>query len=426
MGCRKQHGAGDTIAVVGLGYVGLPLALEFSQKTKVIGYDVSEKRIRACRENRDSTVVFSSDPGVLDEASVFIIAVPTPVYPDHSADLSFLREASITVAAHMTPGSLIVYESTVYPGVTEEVCIPLLSEYSAMKPGEDFFVGYSPERVSPGSGEYTLTRVNKLISGQDPETLLDVERVYSLIFDESVKGKLCPVESIRVAEAAKVVENAQRDVNIAFMNEVSCMMGILGIDTRQVMEAMKTKWNYLPFRPGLVGGHCIGVDPYYLIQKAESCGFSPGLLRESRKINEAMPYRIALEVVQRLLRRDKELSHCRVFVLGVTFKENVPDMRNSRVEQLVGTLRDYGIYPEISDPVADPGEILAVYGRRPLDLCDLLDGDCLILCAAHEAFSGWRDEDFSAVLRPGALLVDVCGVYSRSRMERLGYEYCSL
>lgn len=438
MAVRKWHGAGDTIAIIGLGYVGYSLALEFAGKTQVIGFDTSSARIEKYKQEQDTAektaesslqipaMTLTSDPRLLREADVFIIAVPTPVHEDNTVDLECVRKASITVGTCMSAGSLIVYESTVYPGVTENICIPLLEEYSGMKAGVDFFVGYSPERICPGDQIHTLLQVNKIISGQDEETLEDMARVYGLIFDDTVPGCLYRAESIRVAEAAKVVENAQRDVNIAFMNEIAFIMHSLGIDTVKVLNAMKTKWNHLPFRPGLVGGHCISVDPYYLIQEAQRHNYSADFLLAARRINEEIPSLVAGETIREFVRAGENPAVQRICVMGLTYKENVNDLRNSKVYPLVQALGKYGISPYLVDPVADPDEVESIYGRRPTDLSLVKNADCLIVCVAHRFLADWSDREIMNRLRPGGLLVDVCGAFSRTRLENLGCRYWSL
>ena len=427
---KKLHGAGSTVAVIGLGYVGLPLALEFAKKTKVIGFDTNSAKIEQYKQGKDptgdtgeasvasSSMIFTSDPEQLREADVFIVAVPTPVHADNTVDLSPVRGASTIVGKFMAAGSLIIYESTVYPGVTQNVCIPLLEHSSGMKAGEDFFVGYSPERINPGDKEHALTQVTKVISGQDEETLEDVARVYGLIFDGNVPGKLYKAGSIMVAEACKVVENTQRDINIAFMNEIACIMHRLGVDTAQVLDAMKTKWNSLSFKPGLVGGHCIGVDPYYLIQEAERHEYTAHFLLAARGINEEIPLVVAQETVRELIRAGKNPSTERIFVLGLTFKANVKDMRNSKVYQIVQALEEgYGLTPYLIDPVADADEIESIYDRKPTDISLLKDADCIIISAPHRVFTQWTDAE---------LVQRLCNVFSRAYIENLGFRYWSL
>ena len=428
------------IAVVGTGYVGLPLAIGFSKKVPAIGFDVVKEKIELLRNGVDTSgeftpealksaaVEYTDDPARLDAATVFIVAVPTPVHDDKTLDLAPLIGASNTIGEHLSPGGLVVYESTVYPGVTEDVCIPILEKKSGMKAGRDFWVGYSPERINPGDREHTLTSTVKIISGQDETALEKVEKVYGLLFDGSVPGSLYKARSIKVAEAAKIVENTQRDINIAFMNEIAQILHRIGVDTVDVLNAMNTKWNALGFRPGLVGGHCISVDPYYLIQEAERMNYHANFLSAARAVNEDIPVMIAQQVIRAFTTAGKNPAGQRVYALGLTFKGNVRDMRNAKMKRIVDILASYGVDVKIADPMAVPGDIARVYGREPVAMEDVRDGDCLIIGADHRAFHSWTDADFSRMLRPdGAKLIfDICNIYDRASIEGQGYRYWSL
>lgn len=429
-----------TVAVVGMGYVGLPLAIEFSKKGPVIGFDIQEAKIEKYKRGEDPTgeagaekvknsgIDFTSDPQRLRDASVFIVTVPTPVHEDNTLNLAPLKSASRLVGTHMGQGSLVVYESTVYPGATEGVCIPILEECSGMRAGRDFRVGYSPERINPGDTQHSLTSVTKIVSGQDPETLEAVAAVYGRIFDGRASGGIYKVKSIKVAEATKVIENAQRDVNVAFMNEIAQILHRLDIHTEDVLEAMNTKWNALGFHPGLVGGHCIGVDPYYLIQEAEKTNYHANLLTTSRAINEEIPVMIARETVRAIVLAGADPAKQSVYVVGLTFKGNVNDMRNSKVKRIVDTLEAYGLRVQIADPSAEEGEIEKQFGKKPVDMARIRGADCLIVAAGHQVFAQWTQADFQRMMKEDGtrLLVDVCNLFDREKMEGLGYRYWSL
>ena len=362
-------GKEEKVALVGLGYVGMPIAVAFAKKIDVIGFDLNKEKVNLYKNGIDPTkevgdkvigdtsVMFTSDENDLDKAKFFIVAVPTPVNDDHTPDLTPVEGASQIVGRHLSSGSVVVFESTVYPGVTEEICVPILERESGLVCGKDFKVGYSPERINPGDKIHRLETITKIVSGMDDETLDTVAKVYELVVDAGVHR----AESIRVAEAAKVIENSQRDINIAFMNELSIIFNKMGIDTKAVLEAAGTKWNFLNFRPGLVGGHCIGVDPYYLTYKAEELGYHSQIILSGRRINDDMGKYVAENLVKNLIRADKRVRDARVALLGFTFKENCPDTRNTRVIDIVNELREYGIHPVIADPVADAEEAKREY-----------------------------------------------------------------
>lgn len=435
-----ETGRCTKVAVVGMGYVGLPLAVEFAKKIPTTGFDINEEKIRQYQDGKDPTgelgtetirgtdITFTADPEKLKEANVFIVAVPTPVHEDKTLDLAPLMGASRLVGSHMPAGSLVVYESTVYPGATEDVCIPILEESSGMTAGTDFLVGYSPERINPGDREHTLTSTVKIVSGQNSEALERVADVYSLIFEDREGAGIYRAKSMKVAEAAKVVENSQRDVNIAFMNEVAQIMHRVGVDTIDVLKAMNTKWNALGFRPGLVGGHCISVDPYYLIQEAEKSNYHANLLVKSREINEDIPVMVAQETIRQLSVDGRCPARQAVCVAGLSFKGNVSDLRNSKAKRIVDTLDSYGMQVEIADPHADAGEAARMFGRRPMDVSQIRDVDCLIVAAAHSDFAAWTAEDFGRMMKEtgAGLIVDVCNLFSRDAIEGLGYRYWSL
>lgn len=410
--------SGERIAIVGLGYVGLPVALSFARKFEgTVGFDVSEGRIEALRANVDwtgevaeeelrlSSVQLTSDPADLRGCTLFIIAVPTPIDADRRPDLTPLLSATRTVGSVLAPGALVVYESTVYPGVTEERCGPLLAETSGLVQSRDFKLGYSPERINPGDKLHSFERIIKVVSGEDGETLERVARAYEAVVEAGVHR----APSIKVAEAAKVIENTQRDVNIALMNELALIFDRMGIRTHDVLEAAGTKWNFLRFTPGLVGGHCIGVDPYYLTAKAEALGYHPEVILAGRRINDDMGRYVADKAVKLLRKQDHPVKDARIGVLGLTFKENVPDLRNSRVPDIVLELREFGIEPIVHDPLASSDEARREYGidLRPFDALADLDG--VILAVAHQRYLDQLDRILSSV-RPGGLLIDVKSV----------------
>ena len=428
----------QTLSLIGLGYVGMPIAVAFAKKIKVIGFDCNERKIGLYRSGIDPTnevgneviaatkVEFTADETKLREAKFHIVAVPTPVNDDHTPDLSPLEGASTILGRNLTKGSIVVYESTVYPGVTEEVCVPILEKVSGLKCGVDFKVGYSPERINPGDKLHRLETITKIVSGMDAETLDIVAKVYELVVDAGVHR----AESIKVAEAAKVIENSQRDINIAFMNELSIIFNKMGIDTKSVLEAAGTKWNFLPFRPGLVGGHCIGVDPYYLTYKAEQLGYHSQIILAGRRINDDMGAYVARQVVKKLINTDVPVKSAKVAILGFTFKENCPDTRNTKVIDIVKELKEYGITPVIADPCADADEAKREYGLEFADATKIKDMDAVILAVAHEAFKGLSMEELDRLFKNGdngkKVLVDVKGLLNRKAYEAAGYQYWRL
>ncbi len=426
----------EKIAMTGLGYVGMPIAVAFSKKVDVIGYDMNEYKIEQYKNGKDPTrevgeeaiaacsVDFTTDETRLREAKFHIVAVPTPVNPDHTPDLEPIRGASRTLGRNLARGSIVVYESTVYPGVTEEVCVPILEEESGLKCGVDFKVGYSPERINPGDKVHRLENIVKIVSGMDEETLEEVAKVYELVVEAGVYR----AESIKVAEAAKVIENSQRDINIAFMNELSIIFNKMGIDTRAVLDAAETKWNFLKFSPGLVGGHCIGVDPYYLTHKAELMGYHSQIILSGRRINDDMAKYVAENLVKGLIRANTSVQGASVAILGFTFKENCPDPRNTKIIDIVKELKEYGIEPLLADPVADEREANLTYGVHFTDLEEIRDMDAVILAVAHEEYQHLKQKDLDRLYRSNItkVLIDVKSVLNRKEYENAGYVYWRL
>ena len=425
----------EKISLVGLGYVGMPIAVAFSKKVKVIGYDLNEKKIGLYKSGIDPTnevgdeaiknctVEFTADETKLKEAKFHIVAVPTPVYDDHTPDLTPVEGASRILGRNLTKGSIVVFESTVYPGVTEDVCVPILENESGLKCGEDFKIGYSPERINPGDKVHRLETIKKIVSGMDAESLEEIANVYELVVDAGVHRAPC----IKVAEAAKVIENSQRDINIAFMNELSIIFNKMGIDTKSVLEAAGTKWNFLKFYPGLVGGHCIGVDPYYLTYKAEMMGYHSQVILSGRRINDDMGKYIAENVVKNLIKAEKPVKNAKVVILGFTFKENCPDTRNSKVFDIVKELREYGIEPVITDPTADSDEAERLYGVKFTDIKDVKNMDAVVLAVAHTEFTKFAMADMDKFFGNGKkVLVDVKGILDRNEYEAAGYSYWRL
>lgn len=426
----------EKIALVGLGYVGMPIAVAFAKKADVIGFDVNQEKVRLYESGfdptkevgdeviRNTSVQFTSDENDLDQARFFIVAVPTPVNDDHTPDLTPVEGASHVVGRHLSLGSIVVFESTVYPGVTEDVCVPILEQESGLVCGKDFKIGYSPERINPGDKVHRLETITKIVSGMDEETLDTVARVYEMVVDAGVHR----AESIRVAEAAKVIENSQRDINIAFMNELSIIFNKMGIDTKAVLEAAGTKWNFLNFRPGLVGGHCIGVDPYYLTYKAEELGYHSQIILSGRRINDDMGKYVAENLVKNLIKADKRVQDAKVALLGFTFKENCPDTRNTRVIDIVNELKEYGIHPVITDPVADAEEAKREYDVAFTDLDVIRDMDAVIVAVAHEEFLKMSERNLAGLYKEGEkkVLLDIKGLLNRKEFENAGYLYWRL
>ncbi len=425
----------EKLSVIGLGYVGMPIAVAFARKIDVIGFDLNEQKVELYRSGKDPTnevgdeviqntaVQFTADESRLREAKFHIVAVPTPVNDDHTPDLSPVEGAGRILGRNLTKGSIVVFESTVYPGVTEEVCVPVLEQESGMKCGVDFKIGYSPERINPGDKVHRLETIKKIVSGMDEETLDVVANVYELVVDAGVHR----AESIQVAEAAKVIENSQRDINIAFMNELSIIFNRMGIDTKAVLEAARTKWNFLNFQPGLVGGHCIGVDPYYLTYRAEMLGYHSQIILSGRRINDDMGKYVAENCVKKLIAADKSVRNAKVAVLGFTFKENCPDTRNTKVIDIVKELREYGIEPVIADPQADTGEAERLYGITFADADGIRGMDAVILAVAHKEFADYNMEDMDRLYGQGTkVLLDIKGLLDRREYETAGYSYWRL
>lgn len=427
----------EKLSLVGLGYVGMPIAVAFSKKVKVVGFDLNAKKIELYKSGVDPTnevgddaiknctVDFTADETKLREAKFHIVAVPTPVNDDHTPDLTPVEGASEILGRNLTKGSVVVFESTVYPGVTEEVCVPILERESGLKCGVDFKIGYSPERINPGDKVHRLETIKKIVSGMDGETLDTVAKVYELVVEAGVHR----AESIKVAEAAKVIENSQRDINIAFMNELSIIFNKMGIDTKSVLEAAGTKWNFLKFYPGLVGGHCIGVDPYYLTYKAEELGYHSQIILSGRRINDDMGKYVAENTVKNLIKADASIKNAKIAILGFTFKENCPDTRNTKIIDIYNELREYGITPIIADPEADADEAKRLYGIEFVDINDIKDCDAVILAVAHEQFKSVSMDDFEKMFKHNEnanVLVDIKGLLDRKEYENAGYIYWRL
>lgn len=424
----------EKLALVGLGYVGMPIAVAFSKKINVIGYDLNEKKVEEYKNGIDATnevgneevskcsVEFTSDEAKLKEAKFIIVAVPTPVNPDHTPDLTPVESASRIVARNMSKGSIVVYESTVYPGVTEDICIPILENESGLKCGVDFKVGYSPERINPGDKVHRLETITKIVSGMDEESLEEIAKVYGLVVDAGVYR----AESIRVAEAAKVIENSQRDINIAFMNELSIIFNKMGIDTRAVLDAAGTKWNFLNFTPGLVGGHCIGIDPYYLTYKAEELGYHSQIILSGRRINDDMGRYVAEQLVKKLIASDIAVRSAKVAIMGFTFKENCPDTRNTKVIDIIKELEQYGIHPLVVDPCADSVEAKYLYGIEFVTMDKVKEMDALVIAVAHKEFEKKSLKELDEMFRGTKILFDLKGIYDRKEALTLGYHYWRL
>ncbi len=432
---EKLAAGEEKLSLVGLGYVGMPIAVAFAKKIKVIGYDLNEKKIELYKSGIDptrevgdeaikaSTVDFTADETRLREAKFHIVAVPTPVNDDHTPDLTPVEGASRILGRNLTKGSVVVFESTVYPGVTEDVCVPILEKESGLVCGKDFKIGYSPERINPGDKVHRLETITKIVSGMDEETLDIVAKVYELVVAAGVHR----AESIKVAEAAKVIENSQRDINIAFMNELSIIFNKMGIDTKSVLEAAGTKWNFLKFQPGLVGGHCIGVDPYYLTYKAEMLGYHSQIILSGRRINDDMGKYVAETLVKKLIAADKAVRNARVAILGFTFKENCPDTRNTKIIDIVRELREYGIEPVIADPQADAEEAKRLYGVEFSGMEAVKDMDAVVLAVAHREFADLSMKTVEGWFGQGRkVLLDLKGMLDRKAYEKAGYIYFRL
>jgi UDP-N-acetyl-D-galactosamine dehydrogenase len=416
------------ISVVGLGYVGLPLALAFARRFSVIGFDINAQRVEMMRQGEDPSrelsadafegcdIQFTANPEDLRQAHFHIVAVPTPVDEHKVPDLSPVISATETVGRILKKGDYVVYESTVYPGCTEEDCLPILEELSGLRLGVDFKIGYSPERINPGDKEHTIEKILKVVSGNDPEALEQIALVYGAI----IEAGIFKASSIKVAEAAKVIENTQRDLNISFMNELAMIFDRMDIDTQEVLEAAATKWNFLRFTPGLVGGHCIGVDPYYLLHKSMKLGYNPQVILSGRRINDGMPAFIAKRLVQMLIQRGKNPSQTKVLVMGITFKENVADIRNSKVADLVRELMDYSIHVHVTDPYASPNELAHEYKLMLVDnISD--DYDAVIVAVSHDAYTKLTIPYFKNIMTKNPILVDLKAIYPKPNDNGLLY-----
>jgi len=419
----------QTVAVVGLGYVGLPLAIEFGKHYRTIGYDLSSDKISAYKAQRDPTgevasadfrasrhIEFTLDAALLREADAVIVAVPTPIDNARLPDFAPLLSASRAVGDNLKRGAIVVYESTVYPGATEEVCVPVLEQRSGLRWKQDFFVGYSPERINPGDKQHTLTRITKVVSGDTPQTLEAVAQLYARV----VAAGVYRASSIRVAEAAKVIENTQRDLNIALMNELAIIFNRLGLDTHEVLEAAGTKWNFLPFRPGLVGGHCIGVDPYYLTHKAEMIGYQPQVILAGRRINDGMGKFIAEQTIKQMIAGGSSIKGARVNVLGLTFKEDVPDLRNSKVIDVINELRSFGVEVAVHDPVAAAHDAQHEYGIVLTPWEQLAPADALVAAVSHRDYLERPLAEILTKLTAGGSFIDVKSRFDRGALEQAG------
>ena len=427
----------EKLSLIGLGYVGMPIAVAFARKIKVVGFDLNEQKINLYKSGvdptnevgndviRDTKVEFTADAGKLREAKFHIVAVPTPVNDDHTPDLSPVEGASRILGQNLTKGSVVVFESTVYPGVTEDICVPILEKESGLVCGVDFKIGYSPERINPGDKVHRLETIVKIVSGMDEETLETIAKVYELVVEAGVYR----AQSIKVAEAAKVIENSQRDINIAFMNELSIIFNKMGIDTRSVLEAAGTKWNFLKFYPGLVGGHCIGVDPYYLTYKAEELGYHSQIILSGRRINDDMGKYVAESLVKNLIKADIHVKGARVAILGFTFKENCPDTRNTKVIDIYRELGEFGITPIVVDPAADAQEAERLYGITFEGMDAVKDMDAVIVAVAHTQFLSFDKDKISSFFHPAhtkKVFMDIKGLFDRSEYLTEDYIYWRL
>lgn len=435
---KKLLNKEEKISVIGMGYVGMPLAVAFSNKIEVIGFDLNESKIDMYKSGIDpteevgdqiissSTVKFTAEEEKLKQAKFHIVAVPTPIKLDKTPNLTSVEQASSIIGRNLTKGSIVVYESTVYPGVTEDVCIPILEKESGLECGKDFKVGYSPERINPGDKVNRVENITKIVSGMDEESLEVIANVYEIIITAGIHK----ASSIKVAEAAKVVENSQRDINIAFMNELAMVFDRMDVDTQEVIEAMNTKWNALGFYPGLVGGHCIGVDPYYFIYEAEKLGYHSQIVLSGRKINDGMGEFVADAILKKLIGANKVVKQSKVVIFGLTFKENTPDTRNSRVVDIIMTLREYGITPIVVDPVADKSEAKAEYGIDIVKYEEVTDVDCVVFAVGHDIFKEMTlsniDQLFKELPNQEKVIIDIKGILNKEIVEKENYSFWRL
>lgn len=426
------------VAVVGLGYVGLPLAVAFAKKVDVIGFDISENNILRLKEGidytnevgnvalKESNILFTNDENQLRNASFIIIAVPTPIKEDFTPDLDYVISASEIVGRNLQKNTIIIYESTVYPGVTEEICLKILEKFSNLECGKDFYIGYSPERINPGDRVHTLKNITKIVSGMNEEVRDEIKQLYKLVVDNVYEA-----ESIKIAESAKLLENTQRDINIAFMNEVAMIFSRLGISTSKVIEAMNTKWNALGFKPGLVGGHCIGIDPYYLIYKATLNHSSSEIVALARKINNNMSEFVVENIIQKLIKEKHAIKSDNIYILGITFKENCPDIRNSRVLDIISRLKEYEINLKIIDPYADKKLVKQKYNIDLMDLNEINDADCLIFAVEHDRFRKIKLEDLRNFTKNAykvnkPIIIDIKNIFNGKFLEENGFAYWGL
>ena len=429
----------DYLAVVGLGYVGLPIAVAFADKVKTLGFDIDQEKIAVYQNGFDPTnevgdekirrtaLEFTSDPVRLKEAKIMIVAVPTPVNGDKTPNLAPVVNASKIIGQNLTKGTVVVFESTVYPGVTEDICVPILEQESGLACGRDFKVAYSPERINPGDKVHKLENIRKIVAGMDEETVQNIAAAYELIIQAGVYR----AETIKVAEAAKLAENAQRDINIAFMNELSMAFDRMGISTKQVIDAMNTKWNALGFYPGLVGGHCIGVDPYYFIYQAEMVGYHSQIIAAGRKVNDGMAAFVTDNIIKKMIQANKNLTKSSIYIMGITFKENCPDMRNSKAVDVYKQLAAYGIKVKIVDPVVDKQEFKKELNLELVDIQDVHHADCLVFLVAHQQFKDLQPADLEKLLKPQKaqtkqVIIDSKSMFDRKTIEDKGYSYWSL
>lgn len=426
------------LALVGLGYVGMPIAVAFAKKVDVIGFDTNSMKISLYKEGLDpthevgdeaikvSSVDFTDDEKKIGEASFIIVAVPTPVNQDKTPDLAPVEGASHVIGRNLKKGSIVVFESTVYPGVTEDICVPIMEKESGLKCGEDFKVGYSPERINPGDKVHRLENIRKIVSGMDKESLEEIKNIYDLV----IKVGTYPVSNIKTAEAIKVVENSQRDINIAFMNELAMVFDRMGIDTNEVVDGMNTKWNALGFRPGLVGGHCIGVDPYYFTYEAEKLGYHSQIVLAGRKVNDGMGAYVADAAIKKMILAGKAVKDSKVVIFGLTFKENCPDTRNSKVEDIIKRFQEYGVNPIVIDPWANSCDAMNEYGVIVRHIEDAYDADCIIVAVAHNEFKAMTLDEYDAFYKKGSpdskVFIDVKGMFSVEELEKKGFKYWRL
>lgn len=429
----------DFLAVVGLGYVGLPLAVAFAEKVKTLGFDINQEKINVYRKGIDptneigddkiqsTTLEFTTDPTRLKEAKVIIVAVPTPINGDKTPNLSPIVNASQIVGQNLSQGSIVVFESTVYPGVTEDICVPILEKESSLVCGKDFKIGYSPERINPGDQIHKLANIRKIVSGMDEETLENIASIYELIIHAGVYK----APSIKVAEAAKLAENAQRDINIAFMNELAMAFDRMGINTKEVIEAMNTKWNALGFSPGLVGGHCIGVDPYYFIYQAQLLGYHSQIIAAGRRVNDNMGLFVIDSLINKLIQADKNVRKSTIYIMGITFKENCPDIRNSKALDVLKHLATYGIKVKVVDPVVDKAEFKKEFDMELTDLKDVQNADCLVFLVAHQQFKDLQVAELESMFKQEKqqtthVIIDIKNIFEQKIIEEKGYSYWSL